>query len=198
MKKNKSPSQKDSIPKAENACDSAEKNPLETYLPGVVPLKSSGRAHLAPLRKKTDCLTAKKRREQASTQLMQPIAETYVPTTKAISPDAIVSYLKDNHDIKILKQLQKNMPAFQKTLDLHGLTEQVALARLNFFLQYLPIDCRVVRIIHGKGRDSEKAILKTSIDHYLRQQSAVLAFCSCQAQHGGAGAIYVRLTRKTD
>jgi len=40
-----------------------------------------------------------------------------------------------------------------------------------------------------------ETLLKELVNTWLRQHSQVLGFCSCQAKHGGAGAVYVMLKR---
>ncbi|HET8706021.1 MAG TPA: Smr/MutS family protein, partial [Pseudomonadales bacterium] len=40
-------------------------------------------------------------------------------------------------------------------------------------------------------RDGREPILKSSVNHWLRQLPQVLAFCSAQPKDGGLGAVYV-------
>jgi DNA-nicking Smr family endonuclease len=52
-----------------------------------------------------------------------------------------------------------------------------------------------VRIIHGKGYGSREQapVLKSRLNHWLREQQDVLAFCSSRRDQGGTGAVNVLL-----
>jgi DNA-nicking Smr family endonuclease len=54
-----------------------------------------------------------------------------------------------------------------------------------------------VRVTHGKAvrLDGKRPMIKSHVNTWLRQHSQVLGFTSCQAKHGGAGAVYVMLKR---
>jgi len=54
-----------------------------------------------------------------------------------------------------------------------------------------------IRIIHGKGHrsSSQKAVLKTYVNHWLQEHERVLAFHSAKVRDGGAGAVYLLLKR---
>jgi DNA-nicking Smr family endonuclease len=84
-------------------------------------------------------------------------------------------------------------------LDLHGLTLAKAEPTLSQFLEQCQEQkIRCVRIIHGKGWGSRdnKPVLKSKLNHWLRQSDAVLAFCSATIEDGGTGALYVLLKRQ--
>ena len=55
-----------------------------------------------------------------------------------------------------------------------------------------------VRIIHGKGRNSEARlpVLKNLVDRILRQRADILAFHSPPAAQGGTGAVLVLLEKR--
>ena len=87
----------------------------------------------------------------------------------------------------------------QEELDLHGLPAHVAEALLREFLR----DCRThgvgcVRIVHGKGRNSEERlpVLKNLVDRVLRHRADVLAFHSAPAAQGGTGAVLALLEKR--
>lgn len=50
---------------------------------------------------------------------------------------------------------------------------------------------------HGKAvrLEGKRPMIKSHVNTWLRQHAQVLGFCSCQAKHGGAGAVYVMLKR---
>ncbi len=88
---------------------------------------------------------------------------------------------------KLLKKLVQGRLAVEKTLDLHRLTLSTALAQAESFLQYCQQQgCRLALIIHGKGKKSDKPILKNALNLWLRTQDNVLAFHSARPKDGGA------------
>jgi DNA-nicking Smr family endonuclease len=110
----------------------------------------------------------------------------------------VLRYRRDDISPPVLKKLARGEYAAQEELDLHGLPAQSAETLLRQFLR----DCRLhgvgcVRIIHGKGRNSEERlpVLKNLVDRVLRQRADVLAFHSPPAKQGGTGAVLVLLEK---
>ncbi len=110
-----------------------------------------------------------------------------------------LSYRRDEIAPRVLKKLARGEYAAQEELDLHGLPAKTAEALLRAFLR----DCRehglgCVRIVHGKGRNSEERlpVLKNLVDRLLRQRADVLAFHSPPAAQGGTGAVLVLLDKR--
>ncbi len=111
----------------------------------------------------------------------------------------VLSYRRDDVSPLLLKRLSRGEYAAQEELDLHGLPARTAETLLREFLR----DCRThglgcVRIVHGKGRNSEERlpVLKNLVDRVLRHRADVLAFHSSPAAQGGAGAVLVLLERR--
>lgn len=99
---------------------------------------------------------------------------------------------------RTFQKLRRGEFAIEKELDLHGYTVSDARQALAEFLvtaRHRGIRC--VRIIHGKGHGSHNRIpiLKSHVNHWLRQRDEVLAFCSATRQDGGTGAVYVILKK---
>ena len=118
----------------------------------------------------------------------------------ALEAGDALSYRRDEIHPRVLKKLARGEYAAQEELDLHGLPAQAAEALLREFLR----DCRAhglgcVRIVHGKGRNSEERlpVLKNLVDRVLRQRADVLAFHSPPAAQGGTGAVLVLLEKRT-
>lgn len=118
----------------------------------------------------------------------------------ALEAGDALRYRRDEIAPRILKKLARGEYAAQEELDLHGLPAQAAEALLREFLR----DCRshglgCVRIVHGKGRNSEERlpVLKNLVDRVLRQRADVLAFHSPPAAQGGTGAVLVLLEKRT-
>jgi DNA-nicking Smr family endonuclease len=97
------------------------------------------------------------------------------------------------------KKLQKNIRMgkleIESILDLHGYRQHEALSQLQAFLDdALAMQARMVMIIHGKGYNSQsESVLRPLVQHWLSEQSAVLAWCPAQIRDGGLGASYVYL-----
>lgn len=111
------------------------------------------------------------------------------------SGDAL-GYRRDEVPPLALKRLARGEYAAQEELDLHGLPARDAESLLREFLR----DCRAhgvgcVRIVHGKGRNSEERlpVLKNLVDRVLRHRADVLAFHSPPPAQGGTGAVLVLL-----
>ena len=96
----------------------------------------------------------------------------------------------------VLRKLRRGQYRVHAALDLHGMNVEAARSALTEFLRSAKrsqLSC--VRIIHGKGKRSRHKgpVLKTKVNHWLRQRDDVLAFCSARPVDGGTGAVYVLL-----
>ena len=97
-----------------------------------------------------------------------------------------------------LRKLKLGQIPFEGSLDLHGMTEEKARETLwDFIAEATKLEVRCVRVTHGKAArlDGKRPMIKSHVNTWLRQHSQVLGFTSCQARHGGAGAVYVMLNR---
>ena len=117
----------------------------------------------------------------------------------ALEAGDAMRYRREEIPPQVLKKLARGEYAAQEELDLHGLPARTAEALLREFLR----DCRAhglgcVRIVHGKGRNSEERlpVLKNLVDRILRQRADVLAFHSPPAAQGGTGAVLVLLEKR--
>lgn len=130
------------------------------------------------------------RRYQASKTT--PVAESIA----IVSAETPLLFQRAVVSDKKLRALQQGVFPNPTTLDLHGLTEDEAILKLNDFIyQSQKKKISVILIVHGKGnRNSLSApILKNAVNVQLRRLDAVLAFCSARAEDGGNGAVYVLL-----
>ena len=99
----------------------------------------------------------------------------------------------------VMRKFRRGQYAVEAELDLHRLTATEAREQLAAFLRTAGAQGRrCVQVIHGKGLGSAGGlpVLKTKVNHWLRQWDEVLAFCSAQPKDGGTGAVYVLLKRK--
>ncbi len=108
-----------------------------------------------------------------------------------------LSYLRDGHDPRLLRQLRRGLFAVQDEIDLHQMRQADARRYLREFLaEAADQGHRCVRIIHGKGlRSPEGPVLKGLVDTLLRHHGHVLAFVSARPQEGGTGATLVLLRK---
>ena len=98
----------------------------------------------------------------------------------------------------VLRKLRRGRVTIGAELDLHGMIVAEAHQAVGGFIREAQQrNIRCVRIIHGKGHGSlhRYPVLKTKVDHWLRQCDGVLAFSSARPADGGAGALYVLLKR---
>jgi len=102
------------------------------------------------------------------------------------------------HGVKnqILKKLKRGQIKPQRTLDLHGHNQQQAQNQLALFIrQCLADNITCIRIIHGKGLNSpqHRSVLKSVVNHWLRQSSEVLAFSSPENHSNNFGSLHILL-----
>jgi len=113
-----------------------------------------------------------------------------------VDVDEELSYLRAGFAPNTLKKLRRGDWPIQDHLDLHGLTRDAARdAVARFLADAVKRGLRCVRIVHGKGLGSSQRVpvLKSRVQHWLRQSEAVLGFVQAGANHGGAGAVLVLL-----
>lgn len=99
---------------------------------------------------------------------------------------------------RTMRQLARGKFAIQDEIDLHGMTVAEARQRLSDFIDNSVRTGRLcVRVVHGKGLGSghRGPVLKSKVNHWLRQWDSVLAFVSARQVDGGTGAVYVLLQK---
>lgn len=104
-------------------------------------------------------------------------------------------------DQKIFRQLRAGRLSPEAHIDLHGLnSDQARAAVLHFVRERYLEGKRCLLVIPGRGLNSPGGypILKKEIESWLTRdplRRVVLAFCTAQPRHGGAGALYVLLRK---
>lgn len=106
---------------------------------------------------------------------------------------------------RTLTALKRGQAPLEAVLDLHGLRQAEAHARLrSFLMQEQARGSRLVLVITGKGAagdpatGEERGVLKRIVPHWLRMadlRPVVMGFDDAALSHGGSGALYVRLRR---
>lgn len=115
-----------------------------------------------------------------------------------VDPEETLFFAHSGLQHRLQQRLKRGDIPVEARLDLHGQTIAEAGDTLAQFLRAAQENgCRCVLVVHGKGQRSQqgKPVLKTQVNHWLRQHDAVLGFSSAQTRHGGAGALYVLLRR---
>ena len=112
-------------------------------------------------------------------------------------------------DRQTARQLERGQLAVEARLDLHGLRQRDAHARLRTFLKSAQASGqRHVLVITGKGAvqtesksfydEEERGVLKQAVPRWLAEPelaSLVVSFASAPRRLGGEGALYVRLRK---
>ncbi|TXH71902.1 MAG: DNA mismatch repair protein MutS [Thiothrix sp.] len=128
--------------------------------------------------------------------LLDMFSDEYDPTE--LQPGDMLSYLRPGVQHRVFNKLRRGEYRVAAELDLHGLNIRQARAYLaEFLVTVYPLQGECVRIIHGKGNRSNHRgpVLKTKVNHWLRQHDRVQAFHSARPVDGGTGAVYVLLKR---
>lgn len=116
-----------------------------------------------------------------------------------VGQEDLLSYKQTGVPDKTLRNLRKGKYNVDAILDLHGLTVEEAKSAIREFIDLcIRRDIDVALIIHGKGRHSERPVLKNKLNQWLRGINVVLAFCSAASAQGNRGAVYVLLKRKKE
>ena len=108
---------------------------------------------------------------------------------------------------KTLVALRRGRKEVDSVIDLHGMRQdQAHFALLRFLHQAQNSGYALVLVITGKGGAAvspglfeERGVLRRMVPHWLRLpdlRSLVVGFEEASPQHGGSGALYVRLRRR--
>jgi DNA-nicking Smr family endonuclease len=100
---------------------------------------------------------------------------------------------------RMKQRVARGKEAIDARLDLHGFTQSEAHAALLRFLRSAQNrDARLVLVITGKGRGGEPGVLRRQVPQWLGLPEfsvLVIGFEDAAINHGGEGALYVRLKR---
>lgn len=105
-------------------------------------------------------------------------------------------------DDKMRRRLKRGVQKINARLDLHGLTKDEAYtALLSFLKTNYENNKRFVLVITGKGRKhhEQSGVLRHTVPSWLAIlpfSEMVTGFSVALPQHGGEGALYVRLRKK--
>ncbi|MBI2993640.1 MAG: Smr/MutS family protein [Gammaproteobacteria bacterium] len=136
--------------------------------------------------------------EAEAQQVIAEMAQGEIDSSALESGEELL-YCSPGLQDRQFRKLRRGQFSIEAELDLHGLTaEEAREAVARFLTQARESGKRCVRIIHGKGRGSRdgRPVLKTGLQHWLRQRGEVLAYCSARSVDGGTGAVYVLMKRR--
>lgn len=164
----------------------------------VEPLNGKGAAYVPKSAQVTPGVLARRKAAQLEMQadgnFLDP--ENVIPQVQALDP---LAFTRPGVQHGVYKNLRQGKYEIQSRLDLHRHTVEQARKALWGFVD----DCqkhgvRCALITHGKGEGRERpAVLKSCVNHWLKQFDQVLAFHSAQKIHGGMGATYVLIKKSS-
>ena len=146
----------------------------------------------------------------------QPQPDTPMPASPGATPDPAPAPtpaarprlpLLTPLDRKVKTALRRGVRAVDAVIDLHGMRQEEAHGTLLGFLRRSQAAGHtIILVITGKGAAAsdgslfeERGVLRRVVPHWLRLPDVrplVLGFEEAAPQHGGAGALYVRLRRR--
>ncbi len=133
--------------------------------------------------------------------LRQPAAPLILPDTLSdfVAEENPGEFLRNGISRLTLRKIRNGTWPIQDELDLHGNQSDAARKLLQEFLyEAMQQGLRCVRIIHGKGLNSQdgEGVLRNLARHWLSQHPQVLAYCEAPPAQGGSGAALVLLKIK--
>lgn len=109
---------------------------------------------------------------------------------------------------RLRQRLARGQHPVDAVIDLHGMRQEEAHQALRLFLHRSQGGgARVVLVVTGKGGSAaapaglfeERGVLRRVVPHWLRMpdlRPLVIGFEEAATQHGGTGALYVRIRRR--
>jgi DNA-nicking Smr family endonuclease len=171
--------------------DSTDAAAFRTAMRDVKPLADRPR-HVPPTLARRARVRAPRRNAADDLDETMPLIAT------AADEDAVaaLSFQRGSVREQQMRRLRRGLIPCEDELDLHGLNQTDARARLaDFIVHSRDAGRRCVRVVHGKGYRSgaRGPILKSAVNLWLRRHLDVMAFTSAKVIDGGTGALYVLL-----
>lgn len=191
-------SDKDSKPSASDKVSAEDAALFREMVGDVTPLADDNKINPAEKRLKPMPRTKIIEHSVGMTARQTSLVQSeYVET---VAPEDTLFFAHPGLQEKIKQRLRRGQIPVEANLDLHGYTIDAAALELDSFINDArQAGYRCCIIVHGKGHRSQenKPVLKSQVNHWLRQHPGILAFCSAIPKDGGVGAVYV-LLRKTE
>ena len=138
----------------------------------------------------------KRQRMQVPSEKLE--SNRVLTSTPSVASHQSIQFHQKGIRLQDFTKLKKGAFPNQAQLDLHGYTyEEAHIALLDFIASAHQEELRYVRVVHGKGYNSDEQypILKNLVNQSLRELTAILAFCSAPEKDGGAGAVNILLKK---
>ncbi|MEM9101906.1 MAG: DNA endonuclease SmrA [Pseudomonadota bacterium] len=139
-------------------------------------------------------------RQEAATHFK--VDKNYLVTgaIEPVLPNDILKYKISGLQEGVFRKFRLGHYPIEAKLDLHRRTVDESRKDLYAFLQQcIKMQLRTILITHGKGEKSTPpSILKSHVNHWLRQVPQVHAFHSAVPRHGGTGSVYVLLAKSIE
>lgn len=135
----------------------------------------------------------KKRPSPPYQEIEDTLSDDFIPEC-----EEFLEFSRPGVQKSLLKQIRNGKLPVEDRLDLHGYTrDQARSTLLEFVHQAQQNNCRLICVVHGKGRHSEdgRPVLKAMVNKWLQNINIVLAFTTAKTSDGGTGAVYVLIKR---
>ena len=161
----------------------------------VTPLNAEKKVDLN--KNKHDAVAIEQRRQAATAEVEKDSNHLSDDHVEMVKPYDILAYRANGLQDGVYRKFRLGKYQVDARLDLHKKTvEQARSDVFRFIEDAMKYDLRNLMILHGKGeKEAVPALLKSWVNKWLPQLEDVLAFHSCQPQHGGTGAVYVMLRK---
>jgi len=136
-------------------------------------------------------VSIKKRSKTTENIISDTLSDDFIPDC-----GDYLEFMRPGIQKSYLKQIRNGKIPVEEHLDLHGLRRDDARKTLLNFLDHAQQESlKLVRIVHGKGYNSDdgQPVLKAMVNKWLQSIPEVLAFVSATPRDGGTGAVYVLL-----
>lgn len=204
---------KEAAPKSRGSHLSPDEHALWSHVAeSVAPIRTKQRVtHHDEAGEPHDATPRRKHGHHADVAIRRPVAAAKTHSGTSAAPSAGLA----DFDSRKARRIAKGRTQIEARLDLHGLRQDDAHARLRHFLH----DChhrglKHVLVITGKGRVEDdgdapfaaiferpaRGVLRRNVPRWLAEpdlRTIVVSFTSASVRHGGDGALYVELRRRT-
>jgi DNA-nicking Smr family endonuclease len=134
--------------------------------------------------------------------VLSPASHVRVP----FAVDTRLRHYSTTHDTRtphieenILRRIRLGRIEVERTIDLHGMTQEAAHSVLCSFVMQASRDaCRLVLVITGKGSVTTQGVLRHAVPRWCREATLaplVIALHRAHSHHGGDGAYYIRVRK---
>ena len=129
------------------------------------------------------------------------IVKPFSPTPANAAPYTLAKQAVQHHELdqKTVRKISKGRVGIDVRVDLHGMTQLQAHSRLfNAIESAWENNQRIILVITGKGYAGE-GILRQAVPRWLNEpefRMMVSGISEANNNHGGAGALYVRIRRQ--